>query len=186
MSPLKLLRPLHRLAARLAHSRRGIAVVEFALLAPVMAGVYLGGMQISMAVSAYRKVDLTANTVTNLVAQYTTISASQTMPDILNASVQVMYPNAAASTVVTVSFVTIDKNGNATVTWSQSLNGTARTVGSKITVPGTLDAANTTVVYGETSFAYVPTIDFLKLGTINLSSSIFMIPRAATVINLTS
>jgi Flp pilus assembly protein TadG len=186
MSPLKFLKPLQRFAVRLARSCRGIAAVEFALLAPVMAGVYLGGMQISLAVSAYRKVDLTANTVTNLVAQYTTISASQTMPDILNASVQVMYPNPASSTVVTVSFITIDKNGKATVTWSKSLNGTARATGSTVTVPGTLDAPSTTVVLGEASFAYVPAIDFLKLGTFNLSSSIFMIPRAATVINLTS
>ena len=176
---------MHKFATRLARSRRGIAAVEFALLAPVMAGVYLGGMQISLAVSAYRKVDLTANTVTNLVAQYTTISASQSMPDILNASAAVMYPNAASSTIITVSLITIDKNNNATVTWSKSLNGTARATGSTVTVPGTLDAANTTVVLGEASFAYVPGIDFLKLGTINLSSSIFMIQRASTVIKLT-
>lgn len=177
---------LRSLSTRLAHNRRGIAAVEFALIVPAMIALYLGGMEISEGVSTYRQVDLTANTVTNLVAQYTTISASQTMPDILNAAVQVMYPNTSTSTIVTVSFVSIDKNGNATVTWSKSLNGTARTTGSAVTVPSSLDTANTALVLGEVTFPYAAAIDFLKLGTINLSSSIFMIPRAATVINLTT
>jgi Flp pilus assembly protein TadG len=186
MNALKFILPWCSFAMRLLRNRRGAAAVEFALILPVMAMIYLGGMQISMAVSTYRQVDLTANTVTNLVSQYTTISASQSMPDILNASMAVMYPNASTSVVITVSLVTIDKNQNATVTWSQSLNGTQRTTGSTVTVPSSLKVANTTIVLGEASYPYVAAIDFLKLGTLNLSSSIFMVPRAATTINLTS
>jgi Flp pilus assembly protein TadG len=186
MNALKFILPWRALAARLLRSRRGAAAVEFALILPVMALIYLGGMQISMAVSTYRQVDLTANTVTNLVSQYTTISASQSMPDILHASAAVMYPNAPASIVITVSLITIDKNSNATVTWSQSLNGTARTTGSSVSVPTNLKIASTTLVLGEAAFPYTAAVDFLKLGTLNLSSSIYMVPRAATTINLTT
>ena len=122
MNALNFIMPLGSLgrafAVRFLRNRRGIAAVEFALILPLMAVIYLGGMQISLAVSTYRQVDLTANTVTNLVSQYTTISASQSMPDILNASAAVMYPNAASSTIITVSLITIEKNNNATVTWS--------------------------------------------------------------------
>ena len=122
--------------------------VEFALLLPVMAMFYLGGVQIAMAVSTYRLVDLTANTVTNLVAQYTTISQTAQMPDILAAATQVMYPvksNDPAYTKnvkVVVSLISIDKNGNATVAWSQTLNGTARVKGSKVTVPPSMIIGN--------------------------------------------
>jgi hypothetical protein len=139
-----------------------------------------------MAIATYRLVDLTANTVTNLITQYTTISASAQMPDILNAATQVMYPNTPANVQVVVSLVSIDKNGKATVAWSQTLNGTARTVGAAVTVPAALDIPNTNVVLGETTYPYTAAVDFLNLGTYNLYSSIFMVPRAATTINLTA
>ncbi len=85
-----------------------------------------------------------------------------------------------------MSLIAIDKNGNATVAWSQTLNGTARSVGSSITVPSSMDIANTNVLLGETTYAFNSPIDFLNLGTFNLSSSLFMVPRASTTINLTS
>src|ERR1700744_4458471 len=134
MNALQFILPWRGLVARLLRNRHGAAAVEFALILPVMALIYLGGMQISMAVSTYRQVDLTANTGTNLVSQYTTISARQSIQEILKASAAVMYPNSPTSIVITVSFVTIDKNAKATVTWSQSLNGTARTTGSSVSV----------------------------------------------------
>lgn len=177
---------LRRTAAALASDCRGLSAVEFALLLPLMLTLYVGGAEISQAVSTYRLVDLTANTVTNLVAQYTTISASQQMPDILNASAQVMYPNAANGVKVVVSLISIDANGKATVTWSQTLNGTARPAGQVVTVPASLDVANTNVVLGETTYVYSPAVDFMNLGSFNLYSSIYMLPRAATTINLTS
>lgn len=174
-------------AWKLARNARGVSAVETALLLPVMLMVYLGTAEVTMAVSTYRLVELTANTVTNLVAQYTTISASSQMPDILNASTQVMYPNPAANVKVVVSLITVNSKGTAaTVTWSQTLNGTARSVGSSVALPSSLMVANTSVVLGETTYPYNPTVDFLKLGTINLSSSIYMVPRASTTINLTS
>lgn len=181
---------LRRAAAQLANDCRGLSAVEFAILFPVMALLYLGGNQISMTVATYRLVDLTANTVTNLVTQYTTISKSTQMPDILDAATQVMYavndPNIGKDVQVVVSLVSIDKNGNATVAWSQTLNGSARPVGQAISVPSQLDIPNSTVVFGEVTYPYMAAIDFLNLGTYNLYSSIFMVPRAATTINLVS
>ena len=178
--------------ARLLRADDGLSAVEFALLLPVMLIFYLGGAQISMAVSTYRLVDLTANTVTNIVTQYTTISKSTQMPDILSAATQVMYPvkpndpNYTTNVKVVVSLISIDKNGNATVAWSQTLNGTARSVGSAVSVPTSMDIPNTNIVLGETTYAFNSAIDFLNLGTFNLSSSLFMVPRASTTINLTS
>lgn len=185
IGPKPMLR-LRRAALRLIGDRRGIAAVEFALLLPLMLTLYIGGNEISVAFSTYRLVDLTANTVTNLVTQYSTISASETMPDILNASVQVMYPNPSANVQVVVSLISIDSKGKATVTWSQTLHGTARPTGQVVTVPSQLDIANTSLVLGETTYAYNAVIDFLNLGTFNLYSSIYMVPRASTTINLTS
>lgn len=106
---------LGQFLARFARAEGGLSAVEFALLLPVMLIFYLGGVQVSMAVSTYRLVDLTANTVTNLVAQYTTISASAQMPDILAAATQVMYPakandpSVSTNIKVVVSLIAIDR-----------------------------------------------------------------------------
>jgi Flp pilus assembly protein TadG len=191
---MKLRQSIGHFIARFRRAEDGLSAVEFALLLPVMAMFYLGGVQISMAVSTYRLVDLTANTVTNLIAQYTTISKSAQMPDILSAATQVMYPaslndpNVAKNIKVVVSLISIDKNGNATIAWSQTLNGTARSVGSSVTVPPSMITAGTAtnILLGETTYAFNAPVDFLKLGTLNLSSSLYMVPRASTTINLTS
>jgi hypothetical protein len=113
------------------------------------------------------------------------------MPDILAAATQVMFPvksndpSYSTNVKVVVSLISIDKNGNATVAWSQTLNGTARAKGSTVTVPASMKIANTNILLGETTYDYNPPIDFLNLGIINLSSSLFMVPRASTTINLT-
>jgi Flp pilus assembly protein TadG len=180
------LRRLPFSCTKFATDQGGGAAVEFAFILPVMLILYLGSVEICQMISVYRLVNLTTSTVTNLVSQYTTISASQTMPDILNASVQVLYPNPSSNAALVVSCITIDANRNATIAWSQTLNGTARTVGQAVTVPASLDIANTTVVLGETTYSYTPPLDFLNFGPFSLYSSIYMLPRASTTINLTS
>ena len=82
-------------------------------------------------------------------------------------------PNISNNIKVVVSLVSIDKNGNATIAWSQTLNGTARTVGSTVTVPPSMITAGTAtnILLGETSYNFTAPIDFLKLGTIPLSSA---------------
>jgi len=165
---------------------RGIAAVEFALILPFMALLYLGGFEVMEEISANRQVSLTASTIASIVTQYSTISKSQTMPGILAASTSVLTPFSASNAVVTVSCIGIDNNGKATVTWSQAMNGAGRLVGSTVTLPAALDVPNTTVVMGETSYNYTPTIDFLNRGTMKLYSSVYMLPRQPGVIALST
>ncbi len=179
-------RLFHRVAS-LSRNRSGMAAVEFALLLPFMLLLYLGSYQIVQMISVKRLVTLTASTVANVTTQYASISASQTMPDILNASAAVLTPNPVANAKVVVSLVSIDKSGKATITWSQALSGVGRPVGQTVTLPASLDVPNTALVWGETTYAYTPVIDFLHIGTINLYSSVFMLPRASSgTIALTS
>jgi Flp pilus assembly protein TadG len=166
--------------------RRGVSAVEFALILPIMLLLYFGSAEVAQGVALNRMVALTASTVTNLVTQYTTISASSQMPDILNASAQVLAPFPSSNATVVVTCITIDASGRATVAWSQALNGTAKTAGQSIAIPTALDTPNTTVVFGETTYSYTPVFDFIHLGTLRLYSSQYMFPRASTTINLTN
>ena len=163
---------------RLLADRRGIAAVEFALLLPVIVTLYFGSVEVSQAIAVQRMVTLAASTVANLVTQYPSISAGQTMPDILNAASAVLTPYPVSSAVMRVSLISIDNSGKATVTWSQALNGSGLPVGQVMTIPASLNTPNTSVVFGETTYAYTAAVDFIKFGTFNLSSSVYMFPRS--------
>jgi Flp pilus assembly protein TadG len=182
--PAKRVSRLFEVVSRFKASRHGVAAVEFALIAPVMLLMLLGTYEVAQAIAAKRKAVLTATTVANIVTQYTSISATLTMPDILNASASVLTPFAAANAIVVVSSISIDAQGKATIAWSQALNGAARPVGQVVVIPAALDVPNTSLIFGETTYSYTPDIDFMSLGTSNLYSSVYMLPRSSTSITL--
>ncbi|MFN3658750.1 MAG: TadE/TadG family type IV pilus assembly protein [Pseudolabrys sp.] len=163
---------------RLARDRRGVSAVEFALVAPMMIGLYLGCAEIAEGVSADRKTSLAASSVANLTAQVTTISASD-MTNILDAASAVIKPYDASKLKITVSCIKIDANKNASVKWSVTRNGTARSVGTYSFDSGTaaLAVANTTIILGEASYDYKPTVGYTITGNLTLSDKMFMSPR---------
>jgi Flp pilus assembly protein TadG len=174
------------LIKRFRSDNRGVSAVEFALIAPVMLSLYLGSFEVSQAIAIDRLVKLTSSTVTNLVSQYTSISATSDMPDILQASAQVLAPNSNANAAVVVTCLSIDGTGRATVSWSQALNGSPRTTGQVVTLPAAMDIPNTQLVMGETALPYTSPIQFLPLGVWNLYAVTYMFPRSSPTITLTS
>lgn len=166
--------------------QRGVAAIEFALVLPFMLLLYLGSIEVCEGVAIDRMVAVTSTTVANLVSQYSSISLSQQMPDILDASAQVLEPYPSANATVVVSCINVDGSGHASIAWSQALNGASRTVGQSIALPSALDVPNTSLILGETTYAYKPLFDFLHIGPINLHSSVYMYPRQSTTVDLTS
>jgi Flp pilus assembly protein TadG len=110
---------------RLAADQRGASVIEFALLLPLMLTMYFGSIVITDAISADRQVTLVASTVAEIASQYTTVSSSD-VANILSAASVVLAPFPVANAQVTLSSVSIDQNGDATVAWSQALTGSGR------------------------------------------------------------
>jgi len=179
MTYARLARRLARRLRRLVPDQRGVAAVEFAMLLPLMVTLYLGGVQLSQAVAIDRKMTLISRTVADLVAQVTSVSSSD-MTNILAASSAIIAPYSSTKLKLTVSSVTIDSTGKATIAWSKTLNGTARTVGSTVTLPTALDVANTSLIWGESSYAYTPPVGYVITGTMTLSDQIYMAPRLST------
>lgn len=163
--------------AKLARDRRGVSAVEFALLAPVMIGLYLGAVEISDGVSADRKVSLIAAALANLTAQATTISTTD-MSNILDASSAIVSPYNASLLKMTVTCIAIDANKVAKVKWSQTRGGTANS--GTITIPGALAVANSQLVLAEASYAYTPIFGYTISGTLTLSDKMYMSPRISS------
>src|ERR1700689_847024 len=173
---IALARNMSQNPARFGKARSGLAAVEFAMLLPMMMTLYLGCVEITTAVATQRKVTLTARALADLPSQFTAVTNAD-MTNILNAAADIIAPYAAGQLKSVGSELAIDPKGNATVVWSDTLNGTARPVGSVVNIPANLAVANTYLLLGETQYSYNPTYGFVVTGTLTLSDQIFMRPR---------
>jgi Flp pilus assembly protein TadG len=173
---------LARFMRRFSRDTRGVSAVEFALILPLMLTLYLGSTEISQAISASRKMTLVSRTVADLSSQSATLT-NASMTNILNAASVIVSPFAVANLRVTVTCVTVDSSSRATATWSDTLNGTARGVGSAITLPGALNVASTSLLWSEVSYAYTPIFGsgliaaWTGIGNINMHDQMYMRPR---------
>jgi Flp pilus assembly protein TadG len=172
---------LSRRLASLQRDERGVSVVEFAMLLPLMVTLYLGVVEVSQGVSIHRKVTLTARTVADLASQVSSINNTD-MTNLLNASAAVIAPFPAGPLKVTVTAVAIDANGVAKVAWSDTLNGTKHAVNSSVSLPTALKVPNTQLIWSEVSYTYVPTIGHVITGSLNLNDRIYMRPRLSDAV----
>ncbi len=177
-------RTLRRLAAASQRRRAGVAAVEFALVLPVLLLFFFATTELEQAVIVNQLVSQTGSTITNIVSQYTSISASTQLPDIFSAASQILAPYPASPAQIVVSCISIDDDGDARVAWSEASNATALQQGQVVTVPTSLDVPNTSVILGQVDYAFEPTLDFLKLGPFHLQSSVYMLPRNSSTISL--
>jgi Flp pilus assembly protein TadG len=168
--------------ARLCRDQSGVSAVEFAMMLPLMLLLYLGTAEISLGIGADRKVTLTSRTVADLASQVSSISSAD-MSNILGASSAVIAPFDPTQLKVTVSEITIDANNNATIAWSCTLGGSAHAVGSAVALPSALNAANTSLIWGESAYTYKPPIGYVVTGTLNLTDQIYMRPRLSNSVS---
>ena len=181
MRPIHLVVRARRLLRRFQDDKRGVSAVEFAMLLPLMVTLYIGGVEVSSAIAVDRKVTLVARTVGDLVAQSTSVNATD-MTNILNAASSVVQPYSPSLIQVTVSRVDVDANSVAKVVWSKTLNGTARAVNSTVTLPAALNSANSSLIWAESQYAYTPTIGYVITGTMTLKDQIYMRPRLSDTV----
>jgi Flp pilus assembly protein TadG len=159
-----MIRGAHRTFAR---DRRGVAAVEFAIVAPLMVFCYLGVAVLASALLVQRKAAHVASSLADLVAQEATTSPSE-LSDICTVSNTIMQPYSASSSVLLmrVSSIQEDGNGIVTVGWSYNCQGmTALTKGSAYTGPATAYLSlNQSVIVAEATYTYTS-----PLGTTNIS-----------------
>jgi Flp pilus assembly protein TadG len=184
---------LHRLTqrlrnsaiARLAGDTRGAAALELALITPAILALFFGTTELSQAVAVDRKVTITARTLSDLVAQSTTIVDAD-MTNIFNAMSSIMTPYAASPLKARVSAVNINASGTtATVAWSDAYGTgiTARAPNDVVTtIPAALKVANTQLIWSEIDYGYTSPMSYFITGTLTLTDQFYARPRQSSTI----
>jgi len=109
---------LARRISRLASDRRGVSAVEFALIAPLLITLYIGIVQVTLGLSADRKLTAAASTVADLVAQSESINGGG-LADIFAAGDAVLQPYPSDGLSIRVTSLRADSAGNISLVWSQ-------------------------------------------------------------------
>lgn len=162
--------------AGFAKATSGLAALEFALILPIMALLYLGGFEVTEAFMINRKVTHATSALGDLVAQSEELSSSD-MSNIFDAVEAVLNPYPAAEGYMIVSGVRVDASGVATVVWSDARNTTAYQVGSEIALPLSVTQNDTFVVFAEVHYEYTPQFGYTLTGVIDLHDEFYLRPR---------
>jgi Flp pilus assembly protein TadG len=185
MTPAGTKADLRAYLQRFAGDRKAVSAVEFALILPFMIFTYVGSAELGDGLAIYFKVTEAARTVADLTSQYVTIDPTN-MSRILGASATVVEPYSSAGMSVIVSQLNpTNANGQGTIAWSCTLNGTYRT--AAVTVPTNLQTpSGVSIIYGEVTYPYAPAMGFAVTGTISLYQSDYFYPRLSNSVTLTS
>ncbi len=173
--------PVRNFLRRLAGNRDGVSAVEFALIAPVMVLLYLGMVEISLALSVDRKVTNAASALADLVAQDDIITDNE-MTDILNAGAAIIAPYDPANFSVRISSVSMALTGNVEVDWSDASGMTPRAEGSQPTLPDGVLTTGRSVIWVEVAYAYEAPFREIT-GDFNIAEEFFLRPRQSLVVS---
>lgn len=143
---------LKRTARKLRGDRTGVGAVEFALIAPVLIILYMGSLEISIAMSVNKKLARASSTVADLVTQLEEVDKEE-LQSMLNVAQSVMTPFRSNGLKVKITGIEINGAGVGKVAWSWQEDDTqAYTVDSTQSLPADLAIPNTFLVRTEIEF----------------------------------
>lgn len=170
------------LRKHVADDESGVSAVEFALVMPLLLLLYLGGVELSHAITVDRKVTSAANSVGDLVAQGNIID-NQEMGNIFTAARAILEPYSPSTLKIVVSSVKIDSNGDKVLT-SCAYHDAPRPKDSSITIPSGVRIEGSYLVVTEVKYEYITTLGQIFTDSINMSDTFYMRPRSVDFVTL--
>jgi Flp pilus assembly protein TadG len=157
----------------------GLAGIEFAFIAPLVATLLLGTIQICSVLSCYQKLSTLVSNISDLTAMTSSVNSTD-ISNAYSAGNAILYPfPSGQTTIVITSVVYSAATGLNTVAWSRSQNGTALTQGAVVNVPtgviATTDGASAIMV--TVGYAYTPPIGNFLVGSVQMSATSYARPR---------
>ncbi|WP_182086081.1 TadE/TadG family type IV pilus assembly protein [Aureimonas sp. ME7] len=166
---------------RFRRNDRGVAALEFAIVAPMILILYMGASQLSIGVTLDRKLQNIAATTTDLVSQSqggtTTKGEISAILKIARAMVE---PYDSADVKIRLMSVSVDAKGKATVDWTPVTAGgaTAPKKGDVYALPAAFSAQRSrSFVIAEVEYTYKPLGGFGLQNALPLKEASYQTPR---------
>lgn len=148
-------------AKTISRNEDGVAAIEFALIAPIMALLYFGSIELSLLMEADRRVTTVTATIGDLASREVVLR-NDDVDDIFEAASLLLSPLDPSIAQLRVSSLIADANGTVTVDWSDGLRIDARNPGTSIeNLPADVVPAGGSVILAEVSYQYDSLINFL-------------------------
>ena len=164
--------------------RGGVAVIEFALILPVLIALYFGAVELSDAMTVDRRITAVASTTADLAAQAEEISAGE-VGNIFGAARSIMKPYDSDGVSIVLTSVVADEDNNTTVDWSCSNGGDgAYAQGSTYTLPPNLTQPFTSVIVAEVEYTYTSFLGKFIDTPINMNDTFYLRPRRSLTVGL--
>jgi Flp pilus assembly protein TadG len=194
--------PMRKLARRFKRDQDGVAAIEFAMIVPIMAAMFIGAVELSQAITVDRRVTQVASSTADLVARSEKQISQTEITDIMRVGGYILKPYSQDPVQIVVRNVTSSPD-NATIakeSWQCIYKGTGQTqtcacTSSNYTLPGNLVTTNDSVVVSEVTYNYKPLLfDFFMKnsgagngsGTYTMSEKIYLKPRGQAAMLLQS
>ncbi len=170
---------------RFNRDRRGVAAVEFALIAPIMVLLYFGLAELCQAMIAERKANHVASAVGDVVAQFQSVTPS-TLDDIFTIGNLVMSPFPTSTLQMRVTSITANASAVPKVDWSYGKGGfAALSAGSTVTIPIALTAGDS-VVMSESKYQFTSPVQIVVKNALNYSEVYYLRPRRSDQVTCTT
>ena len=166
-----------RLFRRFKNDDSGLSAIEFALLLPLIVMIYLMSVDVTLVVTADRRVTSIASSVGDLVGQSTQLTPAE-VNDIFEAGSAILQPMDDTTLSIVVTSVVADEDGVTTVDWSQAHNGSPATAGAAFTLPQGIIRPLESVIVASVGYTYSsPISHFLTGDPWELDEVFYLRPR---------
>ncbi|NJO32505.1 MAG: pilus assembly protein [Rhodospirillales bacterium] len=169
-----------RVVKDLPREQSGQALIEAALIFPLLVGLFLGVSEFCEGFTVSRRVDAAAGTAADLVARQQMVTAAD-LNSIKAMVEETIKPFPIASVGLVVTSVIADKSNATTVAWSEAM-GTGVSpyaTGSTVSLPVGLTFPETSLIVAEVRYTFQSTLSTMLVGPIALGAKAYQRPRFA-------
>lgn len=172
---------------RFARENKGVAALEFAIIAPLlMVPLLLGSVDLIDVMGANKRAQNAAASLADVVARDTEISNAE-LSSLWRGLDVLMYPNVSSDMEIRISSVSIVNASTARVIWSEGHGGmSGRTPNSTVSLDSRMMVVGSSVIMVESVYKYDAPLGFLFQNRVRMSHTAYRrsrlvdpIPRVA-------
>jgi len=157
---------------RFARANKGMAAVEFALIAPMMVFILFGAVELIDALDTDQRVQNAASSLADVISRDTSVSDSE-VTGLWSALDVLMYPSSAQNMQVCITSISIDSAGVAHNQWSEAHGGMSPCPSSNVNLTSSMKTPGTSLIVAETRYGYTPQLNMVFSGAFTMDHVVY-------------